>query len=324
MRRAAIILALMLAVLPAARPGTLAAQERLRLFTLGSGDVTGTYFAAANALCTSVNRANPFVLRCSPEPTSGSLYNLSMLAAGELDFAIVQADWHRIAYEGGGPVASGVPLSEMRSVMGLYPEMITIVARRDAGITRVEDLAGKRLDIGQPGSGRNASLSRLLPALGLEREHLAMLEELPAASAYGELCAGRIDATIIITGHPNPALARVLADCDAVIVPFAGSPAVSAAVAENPALLPAVILRGTYPGQEADVLTRAVNATIVTRADVDPLIVRSFVTAVLDDLHAIGVRVPVLEDLSPEVMRADGLTAPLHPGAEAAFDAAAE
>ncbi len=307
MRRAfhAFLLCLMSA-LPAA------GQDRLQLFTVGSGDVSGGYYAAAGALCAAVNRAAPGRLRCSPEPTTGSLYNLAMLKAGELDFGFVQSDWHRAAVEEGG--------TGLRSVMALHQEMITIIARREENIRNSRDLVGRRIDIGQPGSGRNASLNRVLAELGLGRADFEALVELPSARAFDELCAGRIDATLAIVGHPNAAVAEMLARCDAVLVPFSGDVQLVEALGLQRAVIPA----GTYPGLERDVPTHAVIATVMTRADVDPRIVRSFVGAVLEDLPELRLRAAVLTGLDPGLMHDRGLVAPLHPGAEEAFAAFGE
>jgi TRAP transporter TAXI family solute receptor len=309
-------------LLAATAPPSRAQDDALQLFTLGSGDLGGGYYAAAGALCTVVNRAFRGEMRCSPEPTSGSLYNLTMLEEGELDFAFAQSDWQLTAYQGGGPFADGAPMVDMRSVMALYPEMITIVAHRDAGITGVADLVGKRIDLGQSGSGRFASLTRLLGGLGLRREAFASVAELPTASAFEELCAGRIDATLLIIGHPNAGVGEVLSSCDTTLVPFvrgAGMPEVTEVA---PGLRPAVIPGDTYPRLAADVPTYAVIATIVTRADTEPETVMRFVSAALDALPELQTRAPVLSALTPEIMRADGLTAPLHAGAAAAYAAA--
>ncbi len=215
MRRVAIAL-LVLAWLPRAE------AQQTSLFTLGSGSVSGGYYEAARAICNAFNRHATADTRCSPEPTAGSLYNLVMLRDGQLDFAFAQSDWQGAAVNGTGPFAKAGAMTDLRSVMSLYPEMITVLARRDAGIETFGDLIGKRVDIGQPGSGRNASLARILDMLELGPADFGELSELPAESAISELCAGRIDATILIVGHPNATVGRALGTCDVDLVPFAG------------------------------------------------------------------------------------------------------
>jgi len=308
------------AIVLALSAGHSMAQD-MRLFTLGSGDVTGGYYAAASAICNVINRADRGELRCSPEPTAGSIYNLGALRDRQIEFAMVQSDWQGQAYAGAGPYAGLGPMTELRSVMSLYPETLTVLARREAGISRTADLIGKRVDIGHPASGRRATIDRLLSDLGVERKDFSLVAELPAGNALEALCEGTIDATLLIVGHPNAGVARTLAQCDAVLVPVAG-PKIDALVAENPDFERAAIPAGTYPGMTSDIPSFAVIATVVTLADEDPDLVKALVSRTLEALPVLAQRAPVLAGLDATEMRTRGLTAPLHPAAAAAFAAA--
>jgi TRAP transporter TAXI family solute receptor len=295
-----------------------AAAQDLRLFTLGSGDVGGGYYAAARAICGRLNRSENGGLRCSPEATPGSFYNLVALREGQLDFALVQSDWQRDAYEGSGAFADTGPMSDLRSVMALYPEAVTVLARRDAGIARIADLRGKRVDVGQPASGRHGTVMRLIEALGAGPADFAALLELPSGAAVSELCAGRIDATILILGHPNPSTAQALDECDAVLVPVDG-PAVAAALGAGSDYVPTVIPVTTYPQLGGDVPSFAVTATLVTRASTASDAVTALVADTLGSLPELAITTPILGHLDPQEMRSQGLTAPLHEGALAAY-----
>ena len=305
------LLALLLLATPAAAQG-------LRLFSLGSGEVGGSYFAAATALCESVNRAHRGELRCSPEATPGSLYNLEALRTGQLDFAMVQSDWQKSAFQGTDRYAPSGPMTDLRSVMSLYPESITILTRPGSGITRLPDIPGKRIDIGPPASGRRATVVRILTALGIELDDFGAVFELPTGRSISELCAGRIDAAFLIVGHPNDAVRQALADCGATILPVAG-PRVEAVLSASPEYVPLTIPQATYPELSADIPTWSVMATIVTRTDMADNLVGALVTETLSTLPALGMRAPVLAGLDPVAMRATGLSAPLHPGASTAF-----
>lgn len=293
----------------------------LRLFTLGSGEVGGSYFVAANAICDLFNRAHRAVMRCSPEATPGSLYNLEALREHQLDFGLVQSDWQKSAYEGTDLFADTGPMTDLRTVMSLYPEALTVLAGRESGITRLADLTGKRIDIGPPASGRRATVARIIAAIGQTAADFAALLELPTGSSIDELCAGRVDATVLIVGHPNEAVGRALRECGAILVPVQG-PRVDPIFATHPEYVPVVIPRSDYPELTAAVSTYAVISTVVTRADVAPDIVQALVTSTLADLRWLGLRAPVLSGLYAAGMRTRGLSAPLHPGAEAAFAAA--
>ena len=292
--------------------------EDLKMITVGAGEVAGSYYASARAICDAINLAQRGRLRCSPDPTAGSTYNLQALRRGQLDFALVQSDWQRQAYEGWGNFAKSGPMKDLRSVLGLYPEAITIVARRDAGITNLADLLGKRIDIGHPASGRRATTQRLLRLLDLSAADFTQLE-LTIGGAIDEICAGRLDATILVVGHPNSSVARALTDCDAVIVPATG-PRFDAAIATSTDYSPTVISGSSYPDLDADVPTFAVFATLVTRSQTDASIVHTVVKRLLDRLPEVTRNAPVLAPLGDVKMRVRGLTAPLHPGAKSALE----
>ena len=189
------VLCLLLPVLIAATP---APAQQIRVFSVGSGNILGGYFATARAICDVINR-NPHAdgLRCSPEPTQGSIYNLAMLQAGDQFIALVQSDWQRAAYLGESLFAGQAPQSNLRSVMALYPETITILAGAQSDIWDTPDLFGRRVDIGPPASGRHASIVAMFDRLGIERKQFAELAELTedhALASGGEYSAITIPA----------------------------------------------------------------------------------------------------------------------------------
>jgi len=298
-------------------PAFAARSQDLKLFIIGSGEVGGGYFAATSAICEGFNRTHRG-LRCSPEPTNGSRYNLAALATRQIDFAMVQSDWQRAAVEGSGAFAGEAPMAGLRSVTGLYPEAITVLARRDAGITSIDDIAGRKIDVGHPASGRRTTVMRLLDALGYQRADFAAVLELPTGGAIAELCAGRIDLTILITGHPSATVGDALRRCGAQIVPLDGA-RLEGAFASGGDYVPTLVARQIYPELPADVATYAVIATVVTRDDMPDDLVEALVGNVITTLPELRLRAPVLGDVTPAIMRDRGRTAPLHPGAEAAF-----
>jgi TRAP transporter TAXI family solute receptor len=296
-----------------------ARAEDMQLFTFGAGDVAGGYYAAATAICETVNRTERGRLRCSPDPTPGSIYNLNALRKGELDFALVQSDWHRHAYLGTGQYANAGPMGNLRSVMGLYAETFTLLVRRNSGVGSLGDLLGKRVDIGHPASGRHATIRQVLDALGIQKADFSKVAEYSVGAALEALCGNEIDATFLIIGHPNSGVGRVLKECDAVLVPIDAEMS-AAIVAKLPDMSRSIIPQETYPEMETGIASVAVTATVVTRADMDATIVESLVRNTLANLDALASEERVLSGLEPALMRVDGLTAPLHLGAKRAFD----
>jgi TRAP transporter TAXI family solute receptor len=290
----------------------------LRLFTVGSGEVSGSYFAATNAICDSVNRAHRGVLRCSPEATPGTLYNLEALRDHQLDFALVQSDWQKRALEGSSVFESRGAMENLRSVMSLYPEPFNLIVRGDAGIDSFTDLIGKRVDIGHPSSARQATMRAVVAAYGLDTSDFAQVVELPTGSAVAELCAGRIDATALIIGHPSVGIARALGECGAKLVPLAG-PEIDALLVAHDDFSRVYVPMQSYPSMPGDVASFAVRATVVTLASENAGNVEALVTDTLAALEHLQETTPILSALEPFAMREIGLTAPLHPAAEAAF-----
>ena len=179
----------------------------------------------------------------------------------------MQSDVQRDALEGTGGFAEAGPLPELRAVMALYPEPLTIVARADAGIDELADLEGKRVALGPPGSGTRALADALIAGLGWTPASFAATPELDPARQGAALCAGEVDAFLYAVGHPALAIQEATAACPAVLVDAAG-PEVEALVGSDPAWSAATIPAGLYRGTPREVETFGVGATLVTRAEV--------------------------------------------------------
>jgi uncharacterized protein len=291
----------------------LAAQD-FRFFTLAGGDVGGNYFATARAICAEVNRAEAGRMRCSPEATPGSVYNLDGLAAGEIDFAIVQSDWLLAARDGTGAFEARGPMEDLRGVLALYQEQVTLLAAPDADITALDDLKGARVDIGPPASGRRATAERLLGILNLAPTMFGQLSELTTGPAIDELCAGRLDAIILVTGHPDLAVARAISTCNARLVPFA-DPALAETIADTGLYAMSEIAAGAYGASSPAVPTYGVTATLVTR-NLEPSTPDMRVIALVNASRAaasvLARRVPVLAGLQSNAAWDDTLGIAAH------------
>jgi TRAP transporter TAXI family solute receptor len=313
MARLAVFGTILAALLPAG-----GAASALTFLSVGTGDLGGGYYRVAQALCAAVNAAAPGRLRCSAEATPGSIYNLVALRDGQLDLAIVQSDWQAHAVRGTELFAGDGPMTGLRSVMALHSEPVTLLVRRDAGIASLRDLAGRRVDLGHPASGRRATALGLLRAEGVDPDSFAAVLGLQTGAALAELCAGRIDATLLVTGHPSAAIAGTLRDCEVALADLRGG-GLSALVDAGDGFVEARIMRTSYPELARDIATVAVRATLVAREDVPVDAVTALVEATLSGRAELALREPLLAGLEPAAMAADGLTAPLHPAAEAAF-----
>jgi TRAP transporter TAXI family solute receptor len=314
------ILALLLALNPASAPAQdEPAAPEPALLAMGTAGITGVYFPVGVALCRLVNQHRRETgVRCAARPTGGSVENIAELRAGDLDLAIVQSDIQAQAVAGGGPFAAAGPFAELRAVMALHPEPLTLVARADAGIVRVEDLAGKRVWLGPAGSGTRALGGDLLAALGWTTATFAPLPETSAEGVADALCRGDLDAFLYAVGHPALVVQEATTGCDARLIPIDG-PAIDALVAARPELLPVSISGGLYRGNPAAVPSFGVAATLVARADEPEERLHTMLGLIFADFEMLRGLEPVLADLEPQAMATVGLAAPLHAGAERYF-----
>lgn len=309
---------LMLAAALAAGP---AAAQEPQVLLLATGDVAGAYFPVGVSLCRVVNvKRRTHGLRCSAVPAEGSVSNIGLLRSGEASFAIVQSDVQHAAWTGTGAFAAEGAYADLRAVMALYPEPLTLVARRDAGVSGVRDLVGKRVSVGPPGSGQRGLIDALAAELGWEAGAFAETLELEPGLAVIELCEGRIDAFFFAVGHPALAISEATASCGGALTPLAG-PEVDALIAGSPLYAATEIPAGLYAGQGAATPTFGVGATLVTRADLPDDAVETIVGAILDARADLAGFEPTLGALDETAMSSRGLTAPLHPGAAAAYRA---
>lgn len=299
----------------AAAPDPATSAPPTQVVPLGTGAITGVYFPVGVALCRVVNQHRRETgLRCAATLSEGSVANIAALRDDRDGLAIVQSDIQAAALAGAGSFASDGPFTGLEAVMGLYPEPLNLVARADAGIAGVEDLAGKRVWLGPEGSGTRSLAGQLVAALGWTDATFAAAPAIRPEDVAQALCAGEIDAFFYVVGHPALPIQEATTNCDARLVPITGG-AVEELAAADPALVVATIPGGLYRGTPAPVDTFGVSATLVTRESEPEDTIYTMVRAMFGDLDMLRSLDPVLAGLDPEAMVRDGLTAPLHPGA---------
>jgi TRAP transporter TAXI family solute receptor len=303
----ATLAALSLAVAPAA------AQQRF--ITIGTGGVTGVYYAAGGAICRLVNKDRAkHGLRCSVESTGGSVFNINTIKAGELDMGVAQSDVHFNAAKGLKQFKEAGAYADLRSVFSLHPEPFTVAARKEAGVKTFADFKGKRFNVGNPGSGTRASMEELLAAMGWKLSDFALAAELKADEHGPALCDGKIDGFFYAVGHPSANIQDPTTTCGAQLISLTG-PAVDKLVKENPYYASATIPGGLYPNNPQPTRTYGVLATFVTSSKVPADVIYQVVKAVFDNFDDFKKLHPALGVLSPEAMVKNGLVAPIHEGA---------
>ncbi|MEP1931117.1 MAG: TAXI family TRAP transporter solute-binding subunit [Roseibium sp.] len=286
-----------------------------QFITIGTGGVTGVYYPTGGAICRLVNKGRKdHGIRCSVESTGGSVYNINTVREGELEFGVAQSDWQYHAYNGTSKFADKGKFEELRAVFSVHPEPFTVVARADAGIKNFSDLKGKRVNIGNPGSGQRGTMEVLMEALGWTTDDFALATELKAAEQSAALCDNQIDAMVYTVGHPSGSIQEATTACDSVLVTVDG-PAVAKLIEDNSYYRSATIPGGMYRGNDGDTNTFGVGATFVSSSAVADDTVYTLVKSVFDNFDAFKKLHPAFANLKPEEMANDGLSAPIHPGA---------
>ncbi|MBK6867931.1 MAG: TAXI family TRAP transporter solute-binding subunit [Burkholderiales bacterium] len=305
-----------LAVAAAASTAVLSApaSAQQKFVTIGTGGVTGVYYAAGGAICRLVNKDRAkHGIRCSVESTGGSVFNVNTIKAGELDLGFTQSDVQFNAVKGVNQFKDG-PVGDLRAVFAVHPEPFTVVARKEANIAKFEDFKGKRFNVGNPGSGTRASMEELLASMGWKLNDFALASELKADEHGPALCDGKIDGFFYGVGHPSANIQDPTTSCGAKLVSLTG-PAVDKLMEGKPYYAKAAIPAGLYPNNPQETSTYGVLATVVASAKTPADTVYAVTKAVFDNFDEFKKLHPALANLKPEDMVKNGLSAPLHDGA---------
>ncbi len=291
----------------------IAAEQQF--ISIGTGGVTGVYYPTGGAICRMVNKnRKEHGIRCSVESTGGSVYNINTVRAGELEFGVAQSDWQFHAMKGTSKFKDQGPWEGERAVFSVHPEPFTLVARKGAGVTGFESLKGKKVNVGNPGSGQRATTEVVMEGYGMKMSDFALASELKGSEMAQALCDGKIDAMIYTIGHPAAAITEAATTCDVELVSVEGGP-IDKLVGDNSYYRKATVPGGTYRGTDGDTNTFGVGATFISSSDVSEEVVYTLVKAVFENFDDFKKLHPAFTNLKETEMISDGLSAPLHAGA---------
>ncbi|MGL5949760.1 MAG: TAXI family TRAP transporter solute-binding subunit [Aeromonas sp.] len=295
--------------------GAHAATPTEQFITIGTGGQTGVYYVAGQSICRFVNRtSSEHQIKCNAPASGGGVANVNGLRSGEFNFGIMQSDHQYKALQGLAPFQSQGAMSDLRAVFSLQSEIFTILARKDANIKSFDDLKGKRVNIGNPGSGQRDTMEEVMAAKGWSKKEFALISELKPAEQASALGDNNIDAMSYFVGHPNGAIQEATTTTDAVLVPVTG-PAIDKLLSEKNYFSKADIPGGLYKGNEQPVPSIGGKAVLSTSAKADPEMVYQLVKAVFENLPRFKRLHPAFSELTESEMIKVGLSAPLHDGA---------
>ena len=282
--------------------------------TIGTGGQTGVYYAVGQSICKLVNRsADEHGIKCTAPSTGGSIANINAITAGDMDMGVAQSDWQYHVINGTSKF-EGAADKEIRAVFSVHAEPFTVVARNDSGIQSFDDLVGKRVNLGNPGSGSRATMDSLLLAKGWTANDFKLAAELKSAEMSSALCDNNLDAITFVVGHPSGSIKEATTSCEATLISVTG-PAIDQLLSENEFYSKATIPGGTYKGTDNDVDTYGVYATFISSTRTSEEKIYQITKAVFDNFDKFKKLHPAFAHLKESEMITNALSAPLHAGA---------
>ena len=291
------------------------AQAESTFVTIGTSGITGVYYPTGGAIAKMINKKKKeYGIRATVESTGGSVFNINAIIAGDLEFGLAQSDSQYRAIKGMDEWKEKGPQTELRSVFSIHPEAVTLVIAVDTGIKSMADLIGKKVNIGNLGSGQRQNAIDALNAVGIDYTKDLKAESIKASEAAGLLQDNRIDAFFYTVGHPSVAIKEATSGSRKVMI--ADITGVESLLGNFPYYTQTSILMKLYPGAQnkEDVKTFGVKATLCTSSKVPDDIVYAITKEVFDNFEEFKKLHPAYETLTKESMLT-GLFAPIHPGA---------
>jgi uncharacterized protein len=280
--------------------------DTLALATAGTG---GVYYVLGGALADRWSRALPDH-HVVAEVTGGSVENLNLLLRGDVAVAFSMGTIAHQARTGSGPFEGG-GAREVVTLAALYPNALHLVTLAGSGIRGLEDLRGRRVSVGAPGSGTEVAARTVLEANGLTYQDL-QVQRLNFNETANAIRDGQIDAGFWSVGPPTSSLMDLATARDIHLVPLSGEEGRRAAERDS-TLRPFTLPSGTYPGQDEAVETVSTANVLVVRADFPEELACALTRDLLAGREALAGVHPVARSITVEYTLSDS-PIPLHPG----------
>ncbi|MBU5312015.1 TAXI family TRAP transporter solute-binding subunit [Tissierella carlieri] len=285
--------------------------------SIATGGTAGTYYPLGGALAKIFND-NIDGVNANVQSTGASVENVGLISKGEAEIAFIQNDITYYATTGTEAFEGKEKVTNLRGMAMIYPELVQIIATEESGIKTVEDLKGKKVAIGAPGSGVEANARQVLAVHGMTYDDLGKADYLSFNEAADQLKNKQIDAAFLTAGIPTSAVTEVGQTSKIVVVPIA-SDKISKLSEAYPFYTEVVIPADTYSGQSQDITTAAVMAMLVVSDKLEDDLVYNLTKEMFEkrqviiDTHSRG------NDLKLETAL-KGMPIELHPGAKRYYD----
>lgn len=251
---------------PADTPAPSTSGEKV-FINIATGGTGGTYYPLGGAMAKIFNE-NIEGVTANAQSTGASVENIGLVSTGETEIAFVQNDVTYYAWTATETFADKEKITNIRGMAMLYPEVVQIIATASSGIISVEDLAGKKVAVGAPGSGTEVNARQILGEYGLTYEDLAKADYLSFAEAADQLKDKQIDAAFVTAAVPTSAVTEVTQTADIVVVSV-DSAKIASLAEKYPFYTEVTIPADSYKNQTSDVTAAAVMAMLVVPENLD-------------------------------------------------------
>jgi TRAP transporter TAXI family solute receptor len=290
--------------------------------TIGTGSITGVYYPTGGAICNMVNKQKFMTdVRCAKESTGGSVYNINAIRTNEIDFGIAQSDIAYQAYNGLGKFKKRAN-KELRVIMGIYPELLTLVVRRDSGIKSLKDIEGKRVNIGNHGSGQRSTVEQLFEmSKKLDINMLDKAYSMKASEAVNAIKSNKIDGYFYVVGHPTANIKEVATTTgiDIISIDNSSCATLKKLLKKYPYYSMGKIEANTYNGIKDDRSSFGVKALLLTSAQSSDRVVKIITKAILDNFEEFKSLHPAYKNITKTSL-IQGLGIPQHKAAKKVFE----
>lgn len=288
-------------------------KKKVTTFTIGSGSKNAMFYPVANSLCKVFNKYNEDkTIFCKPLLSSGAEYNLTAVNSGKFDMGITQASLQYDAYNGLNEF-SGKPYKNLRTLFEVHNEYLTIISNKD-NIKSFSDLFGKKVNIGNPGSGSRILFSKMIGKLGWEPNDFEEIYEESGSDIKKVLCVSdKADAAVYIVGHPNQSFKFMLDNCNAKLVSLSDSEIKSFISISPKEFHKSFIPKNTYNKVDKDIETFASKTILTASSKLDKKIVHNFVKIIFEHKEELIKMQPELSVINL-LTKNDPNLAPLHEG----------
>lgn len=284
---------------------------------LGTASKKGVYYPVGREICTLINRERiDHRVRCVAFETGGSVYNLYAVASGEMDAGITRVDLAHDAVNGISNFDALPEGRDLRAVTTLYKMPVGILVKKDSGIKRFADFPGKRINIGNLGSGRRDISDKVFEIMGWDDSTFAAVYEYKTSDMEREFCEERVDILIGAFAIPAAFYDKLTNNCDAVFLPFSQA-VIKRTIEADPAFERGVIPGGVYPGNPVDLPTIQINTLLFASTRADARVIQQLLTSLFTHIDRFRASHPALADFSLDNVLQAGNVIPLHPGVEA-------